>query len=154
MILVIVESPSKCKKIESYLGSGYKCVASFGHICEFKDGLKSIDKNYNPTFKITQAKMKYVNNIKKLVKKAKEIIIATDDDREGEAIGWHLCKVLKLDVKTTKRIIFHEITKKAIQAAIKKPTVINMKMVEAQQSRQMLDLIVGFKISPFPLANN
>ena len=153
MILVIVESPSKCKKIESYLGSGYKCVASFGHICEFKDGLKSIDKNYNPTFKICKEKMKYVNNIKKLVKKAKEVIIATDDDREGEAIGWHLCKVLKLDVKTTKRIIFHEITKKAIQAAIKNPTIINMKMVEAQQSRQMLDLIVGFKISPLLWAN-
>tara|TARA_X000000950_G_scaffold286880_1_gene397169 strand:- start:81 stop:2339 length:2259 start_codon:yes stop_codon:yes gene_type:complete len=153
MILVIVESPSKCKKIETYLGPGYKCVASFGHICEFKDGLKSIDKSYNPTFKICKKKMQYVGNIRRLMKKAKEVIIATDDDREGEAIGWHLCKVLKLDLKTTKRIIFHEITKKAIQTAIKNPTIINMKMVEAQQSRQMLDLIVGFKISPLLWAN-
>ena len=153
MILVIVESPSKCKKIESYLGPGYKCVASFGHICEFKDGLKSIDKNYNPTFKICKKKMQYVGNIRRLMKKSKEVIIATDDDREGEAIGWHLCKVLKLDLKTTKRIIFHEITKKAIQNAIKNPTIINMKMVQAQQSRQMLDLIVGFKVSPLLWSN-
>ena len=150
MILVIVESPAKCKKIEGYLGSPYKCKASFGHIREFKNGLKSIDydNSYKADYVISSNKKKYVNDLRVAVKKANEVILATDDDREGEAIAWHLCKVFKLNVKTTKRIIFHEITKKAILNAVKNPTILDMSKVYAQQCRQILDLIVGFTVSP------
>ena len=148
--LLIVESPAKCKKIESYLGSGYKCAASFGHIREFDGGLNAVDisNKFEPSFKIMKEKMKYVLNLKKLIKNAKEVILATDDDREGEAIAWHLCKVFKLPIKTTKRIIFHEVTKDAIIKAVKNPTIVDMGMVNAQQSRQILDILVGFMISP------
>jgi len=148
--LLIVESPAKCKKIESYLGQGYKCAASFGHIREFDGGLNAVDisNKFEPSFKIMKEKMKYVLNLKKLIKNAKEVILATDDDREGEAIAWHLCKVFKLPIKTTKRIIFHEVTKDAIVKAVKNPTIVDMDMVNAQQSRQILDILVGFMISP------
>lgn len=148
--LLIVESPAKCKKIESYLGQGYKCAASFGHIREFDGGLNAVDisNKFEPSFKIMKEKMKYVLNLKKLIKNAKEVILATDDDREGEAIAWHLCKVFKLPIKTTKRIIFHEVTKDAIIKAVKNPTIVDMDMVNAQQSRQILDILVGFMISP------
>ena len=150
MILVIVESPAKCKKIEKYLGQPYKCMASFGHIREFKNGLKSIDydNNYKANYVISKNKKKYVNNLRIAVKNATEVILATDDDREGEAIAWHLCKVFNLNIKSTKRIIFHEITKKAILKAINNPTKLNMSMVYSQQCRQILDLIVGFTVSP------
>jgi len=148
MILIIVESPAKCKKIESYLGNSYKCLASYGHIREFANGLKSIDANYKPTYKISANKQKYVKILRTAVKNATEVILATDDDREGEAIAWHICQVFNLPVKTTKRIIFHEITKKAILTAVNNPTIINMKKVNAQQARQILDLIVGFTTSP------
>jgi DNA topoisomerase I len=150
MILIIVESPAKCKKIESYLGNSYKCLASYGHIREFANGLKSIDYNnsYKPTYKISSNKQKYVKILRAAIKKATEVILATDDDREGEAIAWHICQVFHLPVKTTKRIIFHEITKKAILKAVNNPTTIDMKQVEAQQARQILDLIVGFTTSP------
>ena len=149
-ILVIVESPAKCKKIENFLGSGYKCTASFGHICELNGGLKAIDikNNFKPSFRIDPIKRKYVNNLRSLIKKSSEIILATDDDREGEAIAWHICQVFKLPVGTTKRIIFHEITKSAIIKAIQNPTIIDMNKVHAQQARQILDIIVGFTISP------
>ncbi len=148
--LVIVESPAKCKKIESYLGAGYKCVASFGHIRELGKGLECIDynNNYSPTFKIASGKGKYINNIKKYMNKCSEVVLATDDDREGEAIAWHLCKVLKLSVDTTKRIIFHEITKPALKKAITNPTRIDMNTVYAQLARQVLDKMVGFTLSP------
>ena len=150
MILVIVESPAKCKKIESYLGKNYKCLASYGHIREFANGLKSIDYNnqYKVTFKISQNKQKYVKILRAAIKKATEVMLATDDDREGEAIAWHICKVFNLNVNTTKRIIFHEITKKALLKAVNNPTRINMNKVNAQKSRQILDLIVGFTTSP------
>ena len=148
MILIIVESPAKCKKIEGYLGNAYKCLASYGHIREFSNGLKSIDKSYNPSYKISQNKQKYVKILRAAVKSATEVILATDDDREGEAIAWHICKVFNLPVKTTKRIIFHEITKTAILKAVLNPTIINMGKVQAQQARQILDLIVGFTTSP------
>jgi DNA topoisomerase I len=150
MILIIVESPAKCKKIESYLGNSYKCLASYGHIREFANGLKSIDYNnhYKSTYKISANKQKYVKILRAAIKKSSEVILATDDDREGEAIAWHICKVFNLPVKTTKRIIFHEITKKAILKAVNNPTTIDMKKVEAQQARQVLDLIVGFTTSP------
>ena len=148
MILIIVESPAKCKKIEGFLGKNYKCIASFGHFREFTNGLKSIDSNYNVDYKVSHNKKKYVNIMRAAIKKADEVILATDDDREGEAIAWHICKLFNLPTTTTKRIIFHEITKKAILDAVNNPTKLNMNEVEAQQARQILDLIVGFTVSP------
>ncbi len=148
--LVIVESPAKCKKIESYLGKGYKCVASFGHIRELSEGLNCIDvkNNFHPTFKVQQSKNKHIKILKVNIKKASEIILAVDDDREGEAIAWHICKLFNLPLATTKRIIFHEITKEAILKAINNPTVIDLNKVNAQLARQVLDKLVGFTISP------
>jgi DNA topoisomerase-1 len=150
MKLVIVESPAKCKKIESYLGNGYKCIASFGHIREIANGLKSIDikNNYDVVFKTIKSKGKYIKSLRDFIKKSSEIILATDDDREGEAIAWHICKTFNLPISSTKRIIFHEITKSAIKTAINNPTVINMNTVNAQLARQVLDLLVGYTISP------
>ena len=142
--LIIVESPAKCKKIESFLGSTYKCVASFGHIRQ----LDKINSQFRPSFKLLPAKNKYIKNLRTAIKKAKEVILATDDDREGEAIAWHLCIYFKLPIQTTKRIIFHEITKEAVQHAIKNPIYLNMDKVYAQQARQMLDRMIGFTISP------
>lgn len=149
--LVIVESPAKCKKIESYLGSAYKCMASFGHIRELqtKLGLNCIDmESFNVKFQNVYRQKKHIEKLKNEISKSKEVIIATDDDREGEAIGWHLCKVFKLPVETTKRIIFHEITKPALEKAVRTPTKLNMNMIQSQQSRQILDLLVGYSISP------
>ena len=150
MKLVIVESPAKCGKIESFLGAGYKCLASFGHIREIANGLKSIDENnnYAVTFKSVSSKSQNIANLRRYIAKSEEVILATDDDREGEAIAWHICKLFKLSITNTKRIIFHEITKTALKNAIKNPTTINMNTVNAQLSRQVLDLIVGYKISP------
>ena len=147
--LLIVESPAKCKKIEQYLGTGYKCIASFGHIRQL-EGLKNIDikNNFKPTFTNIQEKSKQIAKIKSEILKADKVILATDDDREGEAIAWHICQMFKLPIKTTQRIIFHEITKPAIQTAVKNPKVLNMSLVEAQQARQVLDILVGYKISP------
>jgi DNA topoisomerase I len=151
-ILVIVESPAKCKKIESYLGSEYKCVASFGHIRELMTdkGIKciEIENNYNPLFRIVQRQQKHISELRKLIALSKEVLLATDDDREGEAIAWHICVVFGLPIKLTKRIIFHEITKPAMLKAVSRPTVIDMKKVESQKARQVLDLLVGFTISP------
>ena len=149
--LVIVESPAKCKKIEEYLGPGYKCLASFGHLRELSS-LKNIDfeNNFEPTYTIIDnaIKKKQIDFLKKEIKNADEVILATDDDREGEAISWHICKLFNLDVNKTKRIIFNEITESALQKAIKNPTRINMDIVNAQQARQILDLLVGFQVSP------
>jgi len=149
--LVIVESPSKCKKIEEYLGPGYKCVASYGHLRELSS-LKNVDihNNFTPTYTIIDnaIKKKQIEILKKAIKVADDVILATDDDREGEAISWHLCELFKLDVNKTKRILFHEITETAIQNAIKNPRTINMNIVKAQQARQILDLLVGYRVSP------
>ena len=149
--LMIVESPSKCAKIESYLGQRYKCIASKGHIRSL-DGLKNIDikNNYKPTFSIIKEKSSHIKWMKEIIEQFPKdnIIIATDDDREGEGIAWHICEVFKLDIFKTKRIIFHEITKPAILEGLMNPTKINMKIVEAQHARQILDILVGFKISP------
>ena len=147
--LVIVESPAKCKKIEEYLGAGYKCMASFGHIREL-DGLGSIDfeNNYTPHFKTMDSKEQQISKLKRAIREADDVMLATDDDREGEAIAWHLCDQFKLNIRTTKRILFHEITQSALQRAVSNPTNLNMDLVHAQQARQILDLIVGFKISP------
>tara|TARA_X000000368_G_scaffold416095_1_gene409230 strand:+ start:805 stop:3177 length:2373 start_codon:yes stop_codon:yes gene_type:complete len=147
--LLIVESPAKCGKIEKYLGAGYKVLGSYGHITHLSN-LKQIDfeNNYKPNFEIADAKKSQVNKLKQAILKAKEVILATDDDREGEAIAWHISQVFNLNPTTTKRIIFHEITERAIKNALANPGVINMNLVYAQQGRQILDLIVGFKISP------
>ncbi len=147
--LVIVESPAKCKKIEEYLGTGYKCIASFGHITEL-NGLESIDisNNFNPRYTISDKKQQQVEKIKKAITKSSDVLIATDDDREGEAIGWHICKQFDLNVNTTKRIIFNEITETALQKAVQNPLVLNLDLIYAQQARQILDILVGYKITP------
>jgi len=150
--LIIVESPSKCAKIESYLGPDYCCIASKGHIREI-DGIKSIDtkKTYEPTFSIVDEKKAHVDQMRKVIEnfEKQNIILASDDDREGEAIAWHICKTFDLPVETTKRIIFHEITKPAILKSVQSPIYINMDLVHAQHARQVLDIIVGFRVFPF-----
>ena len=148
-ILVIVESPAKCKKIEKYLGSGYRVMASFGHITTLS-GLKNIDieNNYTPHFSIIESKAHHISKLQREVNSAKNVIIATDDDREGEAIGWHICRLFKLPIETTDRIIFHEVTESAIKRAIQNPTKLNENIIYSQQARQILDVIVGYKISP------
>ena len=146
--LIIVESPAKCKKIESFLGSDYICLASYGHITCLPS-LNNINfENYKIDFEIAKDKSKQISKLKTALKKVNEVILATDDDREGEAIAYHLCSVLQLDHKRTKRIIFNEITKSALEKAIKSPTVVNMDIVHAQNTRQILDLLIGFKFSP------
>jgi len=147
--LVIVESPAKCKKIENYLGINYKCIASYGHFCQL-DGLKSIDieNNFKPTFTLMESKEQQVEKMRKMIDRADDVMLAADDDREGEAIAWHICNQFNLPVNTTKRIIFHEITKPALLKAVSDPTTVNMDVVYAQQSRQILDMLVGFYISP------
>lgn len=143
--LVIVESPSKCKTIENYLGKDYRVIATCGHF----RGLQSLDQIHPTTFEITfkNTKPKIVKFLKEEVGIAKSVILATDDDREGEAIAWHICKVCKLPLDTP-RIVFHEITKEAIQYAITHPTVLNISKVSSQHTRQLLDLYIGFSISP------
>jgi len=149
--LVIVESPSKCSKIESYLGPQYACIASMGHLRHIP-GLKSISvkNNYNVSYEFIDKKKSHIYEMKNVIQKfnPKHVYIATDDDREGEAIGWHICKIFNLDIDTTKRIIFHEITKAALNKSIKDPSVINMNIVNSAISRQVLDVIVGYRISP------
>jgi DNA topoisomerase-1 len=150
--LVIVESPSKCAKIENYLGVDYCCIATIGHLRQIV-GLKSIDTktDFKPSFTLIQEKKSHIDKMKDIIDPFPHdnIYLATDDDREGEAISWHICEIFNLPIKTTKRILFHEITKSAITEAINNPTIINMKLVMAQHARQILDIIVGYKISPF-----
>lgn len=147
--LIIVESPAKCKKIESFLDNKYKCIASFGHVRELKDGLKciDIDNNFKPKFSLC-SRNKNISKIISLVRESSDVYLATDDDREGEAIAWHICIICKLPVNSTKRIIFHEITKTAIQRSLQNVTTINMNTVNSQLSRVVLDRLVGFMISP------
>lgn len=152
MKLVIVESPKKCETIGHYLGPDYLVKASLGHICDLsthgKGGLGiDIEHDFKPDFVIVEGKAKVVNELKKLTKKADEVILATDPDREGEAISYHLAKALNLDIPTTKRLQFHEITKPAIEEAITHPGVIDMNLVNAQETRRMYDRIIGFKLS-------
>ena len=152
--LVIVESPAKGKTIQKYLGNDFTVLSSVGHIRSIvkktKDGTLPIDtKNgYKTVYEVDSDKKKIITGLKKAVKTADTVWLATDEDREGEAIAWHLTEVLKLDPKTTKRIVFHEITKNAIDMAIKKPRTIDMDLVRAQQARQILDRLVGFELSP------
>jgi len=147
--LVIVESPAKAKTIEKYLGKDYSVMSSFGHIRDLpKKGLNiDIDHNFAPMYEISPDKKKIVSELKKASKTA-TVWLASDEDREGEAIAWHLCVALGLKPENTKRIVFHEITKPAIENAIKHPRVVNMKMVDAQQARRVLDRLVGYELSP------
>lgn len=150
--LVIVESPSKCAKIEQFLGTDYVCIASKGHIRSI-DGLKSIDTNntFIPTFSILEDKKDHVEKMRNIICRFSKdhILLASDDDREGEAISWHICQVFGLPVETTPRILFHEITSVAVRKAVQSPGRINMSLVHAQHARQVLDILVGYKISPY-----
>ena len=148
--LVIVESPAKAKTIEKFLGKDYKVLSSYGHIRDLKKKEFSIDidKNFKPHYEIPGDKKKVVEELKAEAKEAETVWLASDEDREGEAIAWHLYEVLKLKPEHTKRIVFHEITKSAILKAIEKPRNIDINLVDAQQARRILDRIVGFELSP------
>ena len=148
--LLIVESPAKAKTIEKILGEDFEVKSCYGHIRDLEKGDMGIDikNNYHPRYIVPEDKEKVVKELKSVAKKSGEVWLATDEDREGEAISWHLCEVLGLDPVTTKRIVFHEITKPAIQSAVKKPRTVDMNLVNAQQARRVLDRIVGFELSP------
>ena len=147
--LVIVESPAKAKTIEKFLGNDYKVMSSYGHIRDLKKKEISIDPNtLEPDYEIPEEKKKLVSELRSNAKKAKKVWLASDEDREGEAISWHLCEVLGLDEEKTNRIVFHEITKPAILHAIETPRHIDMNLVNAQQARRVLDRLVGFRLSP------
>ena len=147
--LVIVESPAKAKTIEKFLGKDYKVLSSYGHIRDLKKKEISIDLDtLVPDYEIPEDKKRLVSELRKSAKAAKKVWLASDEDREGEAISWHLCEVLGLDEKNTNRIVFHEITEPAIKKAIENPRHIDMNLVNAQQARRVLDRLVGFKLSP------
>src|SRR5687768_13893451 len=148
--LLIVESPAKAKTIEKILGEDFEVKSCYGHIRDLEKGDMGIDiKNkYKPRYKVPEDKEKVVKELKGLAKQAEEVWLATDEDREGEAISWHLCEVLGLDPAKAKRIVFHEITKPAIEEAVRNPRGLDLNLVNAQQARRVLDRIVGFEISP------
>ena len=148
--LLIVESPAKAKTIEKILGSDFQVKSCFGHIRDLEKAGMGIDleKNFEPRYIVSEDKEKVVKELKTLANKSTEVWLATDEDREGEAISWHLCEVLGLDPKKTKRIVFHEITKPAIKQAVANPRTLDMNLVNAQQARRILDRIVGFELSP------
>ncbi len=148
--LVIVESPAKAKTIEGYLGKDYKVASSYGHVRDLPKGDKAIDiqNKFKPTYEVTSDKKEVIKQLKSLVKDSETVYLASDDDREGEAISWHLKEVLKLKDDNTKRIVFREITKNAILKAIENPRTIDIDLVNAQQARRILDRLVGFELSP------
>ena len=148
--LVLVESPAKAKTIQKYLGQGYIVRASFGHIRDLAKKNMGIDinNNFKPSYVTITTRSKQIKAIKSLKKDCTDVILASDEDREGEAIAWHLAVVLGLDLKRKNRIVFHEITKNAIQNAIKNPRSVDLNMVNAQQARRILDRLVGFELSP------
>lgn len=148
--LLIVESPAKAKTIEKFLGKDFQVNSCYGHIRDLEKAGMGIDikKDFEPRYTIPDDKKKVVSELRSLAKKSAEVWLATDEDREGEAISWHLCEVLGLDPRLTKRIVFHEITKPAIEEAVKNPRRVNMDLVMAQQARRVLDRIVGFELSP------
>lgn len=148
--LLIVESPAKAKTIEKILGKDFEVKSCYGHIRDLEKDEMGIDvnNNFEPRYIIPDEKERVVRDLKNLAKKSDEVWLATDEDREGEAISWHLCEVLGLDPVKTKRIVFHEITKPAIQKAVQSPRTVNMDLVNAQQARRILDRIVGFELSP------
>src|SRR3984885_9089496 len=148
--LLIVESPAKAKTIEKILGEDFEVKSCYGHIRDLEKSEMGIDLNnqFEPRYIVPEEKQKVVKELKSIAKKSGEVWLASDEDREGESISWHLAEVLGLDPKTTKRIVFHEITKPAIEKAVKNPRTINMDLVNAQQARRVLDRIVGFELSP------
>ena len=148
--LVIVESPAKAKTIEKYLGKDFKVLSSFGHVRDLpKKGLNiDVADNFKPTYAISPDKTKVIKELKSAVANSSEVWLASDEDREGEAIAWHLATALKLDIKTTKRIVFHEITKTALEKALEHPRTIDINLVNAQQARRILDRLVGYELSP------
>jgi DNA topoisomerase-1 len=147
--LVIVESPAKAKTIQKYLGKDFEVKSSFGHIRDLPKKGMGIDlKTFTPDYEVSADKKKLVTELKAAVKKAEMVWLASDEDREGEAIAWHLADELKLKDDNTKRIVFHEITKNAILKAIENPRKIDQNLVNAQQARRVLDRIVGFEMSP------
>src|SRR5690348_7857390 len=148
--LLIVESPAKAKTIEKILGPDFEVRSCFGHIRDLEKDDMGIDvkNSFKPRYIVPEEKQKVVRDLRQIAKKSDEVWLATDEDREGEAISWHLCEVLGLDPNTTKRIVFHEITKPAIQKAVTNPRTVNMDLVNAQQARRVLDRIVGFELSP------
>src|ERR1700755_339302 len=148
--LLIVESPAKAKTIEKILGKDFEVKSCYGHIRDLEKAGMGIDleKNYKPRYIIPDDKQKVVKDLKALSKKSDEVWLASDEDREGEAISWHLCQVLGLDPKTTKRIVFHEITRPAIERAIDHPRHVDQHLVDAYQARRVLDRLVGYELSP------
>jgi len=148
--LVIVESPAKAKTIEKFLGDDYRVMSSYGHIRDLKKKSFSIDvdNDFSPIYEIPDDKTQLVAELRKAAAKAETVWLASDEDREGEAIAWHLYEVLELKPENTRRIVFHEITKKAILNAIANPREIDIARVDAQQARRVLDRIVGFELSP------
>lgn len=148
--LLIVESPAKAKTIEKFLGSDFIVRSSYGHVRDLEKGDMSVDieNGFAPKYIVSPDKYKVVNELKKISREVEDVWLATDEDREGEAISWHLCEVLGLNPKITKRIVFHEITKPAIQKAVANPRLLNLDVVDAQQARRILDRLVGFEISP------
>ena len=151
MRLIIVESPTKAKTISRFLGKTDIVESSFGHVRDLptkKMGI-AIDNNFEPSYEIPAKAKKTVNKLKALAKQADEIVLASDGDREGEAIAWHLQQLLKLPPKDTNRIVFHEITESAIKTALKNPRQLNQNLIDAQQARRVLDRLVGYELSPF-----
>ena len=148
--LVIVESPAKAKTIQKYLGDGFLVKSSYGHIRDLQDKSLSIDIDHNflPEYVVPPEKKRVVNELKKLSDGASVVWLASDEDREGEAISWHLTQTLGLDPQKTRRIVFHEITKDAILHAVENPRALDMDLVNAQQARRVLDRLVGFELSP------
>src|SRR3954471_2809079 len=148
--LLIVESPAKAKTIEKILGRDFQVNSCYGHIRDLEKADMGIDieNDFEPRYIVPEEKKKIVRELKSLAKSSDEVWLATDEDREGEAISWHLCEVLGLDPSSTKRIVFHEITRPAIEAAVRNPRTVNMNLVMAQQARRVLDRIVGFELSP------
>ena len=147
--LLIVESPAKAKTIEKILGKDYTVKSSFGHIRDLDkgDGAVDVSRDFATKYVVSPEKRKVVKDLKAAVSKVDTVWLATDEDREGEAISWHLCEVLKLDVATTKRIVFREITPPAIKEAINNPRTVDVNLVNAQQARRVLDRLVGYELS-------
>ena len=149
--LVIVESPAKAKTIEKILGSSYKVISSYGHIIDLPKTKIGVDvkDNFKPSYLTIKGKGEVIKKLKEAAKKADEIYLASDPDREGESIAWHIANTLKLDHNEKNRIEFNEITEKAIKEAVKNPRKINISRVNSQQARRILDRLVGYEISPF-----
>ena len=149
--LVIVESPAKAKTIKKYLGSGYDVVASMGHVRDLPEKRLSVDikKNFEPKYSIIKGKEDIVKSLKEKAEKSEKIFLATDPDREGEAISWHLAYILGLDLAEENRVTFNEITKTGVNNGINSPRTVDLQIVDAQQARRVLDRLVGYKLSPF-----